>query len=77
MVKSLNYNGLEVEYEDSVLGKWSFMRKMTDPVHSLEAADALLCNKSDQVAEKLGDSFEEMGKLIERILVVEGKSAKN
>lgn len=77
MVKSLNFDGIEVEYDDSQLNKWSVQKQLATAGGQFEAMDKILCGKSDEVAEKLGDEAPRMTELLQRIATVENLTAKN
>ena len=76
MIKKIKFEGIEVKYDDSALGKWSVMRDLASGTNTFSAYDTILCGKADQVAEKLGDSMDAMTKLLEQITTVSG-TAKN
>lgn len=81
MVKTIKYqpeNGEEisVKYDNSALHKWSVMKALSSGSNTFQAWDKILCGKSDEVAEKLGDSMDEMQELLNRITLIES-DAKN
>ena len=77
MTKTINFEGYEVEYDDSAVHSWSVQRGLTDPSRQFDAFDRILCGKADDVAERLGDSVERMTDLLQRIATIEGNTAKN
>ncbi len=77
MVKTIEFEGAKVKYDDSLLHKWSFMKKIMDPQEQFSAMDDLLVGKSDEVASKLNDSMDKMTELLTRIVTIEGNAAKN
>lgn len=77
MIKGIDFEGIHVNYDDSLLHSWSFMKGINDPQKQFSSMDDLLCGKSDEVAEQLGDSMDKMTDLLGRIVTIEGNAAKN
>lgn len=77
MTKTIDFEGLAVQYDDSQLNRWSVLKKLSDPTKSFGAIDLILCGRSDEVAEALGDDFGRMTKLLEAITAIEGNAGKN
>lgn len=77
MTKKIKFNDINVEYDDSQLNKWSVQKQLTTIDGQFSAMDKILCGKSDEIAEKLGDSMEEMTELLQRIVAINGNTAKN
>lgn len=77
MVKTIEFDGEAVEYDDSQLNRWSVQKKLIDPAGQFEALDEILCGKSDEVAQRLGDSMERMTELLSRIVAINGNAGKN
>lgn len=77
VVKVINFDGVEIEYEDSLFHRWSFLKGLHESSRQFSCMDELLCGKSDQVAEKLGDDMDRMTALLERIATIEGNTGKN
>lgn len=82
---TIKLDGVTVEYDANALKRWSVQKKiarsLSDPqkgaYEAYEAYDVILCGKSDEVAEKLGDDGEKMAELVQRIVAVVGGDAKN
>jgi len=62
VVKVINFDGVEIEYEDSLFHRWSFLKGLHESSRQFSCMDELLCGKSDQVAEKLGVSRQTISK---------------
>lgn len=78
MSKTINYEGVKVTYDDSAINKWSICKKLAfGGKETLDAIDTILCGKSDEVAEKLGDDISKMNDLLERIVTISGNAGKN
>lgn len=79
-MKTIEYKGMEFEYDDSVLAKWSFIRRMyrasADAERAIVAAEGLLPDV-DGAAEKLGDSAEAMAGLVSAIFEDMAEPGKN
>lgn len=78
---TIEFRGITVEYDGSVLKSWKFQRKLAnltdDAARVFHAADAILCGSADAVAEQLGDDVEVMGELLAAITESMGAKAKN
>lgn len=77
MIKKINFEGVEIEYDDSALHKWSVMKAFASGTGTFDAWDQILCGKSDEVAAKLDDSLDKMNEVIQRITAIEGNAGKN
>lgn len=77
MSKTITYKGHKIKYDDAEVHKWSTLRQLSSPDGQFDAIDRILCGKADEVAEKLGDDFEEMMGLLGQISAVEGNAGKN
>lgn len=73
----ISYEGVDVAYDPSQLERWSVVKALSSPTTMFGALDAILCGRSDEVAEALGDSMEAMEGLLERIVAASGAAAKN
>ena len=78
-MKSSDYKGTTVEYDESRLTSWRWQRAVAsgDTSRAFEAFDELLGGRSDAVAEELGDSIDAMQDLILQIMGAEKANAKN
>jgi hypothetical protein len=78
---TIKFEGHTIAYDAHAIKAWSVQRGIaeaaTNPAGAFKAYDAILLGKADEVAEKLGDDIEVMGKLVERIAAVVGDEAKN
>lgn len=77
MTKTIDFEGVKVKYDDAELNKWSTQKQLTTYEGQFPALDRILCGKSDEVAEKLGDSMEAMQQLLQRIVAISGNTGKN
>lgn len=77
MIKSIDFEGVKVEYDDSAFHKWSVMKALASGTGTFDAWDVVLCGKSDEVAAALDDDMDKMRDVLERISLIEGNTAKN
>lgn len=77
MTKTISFEGIEVEYDDSQLNKWSIQKQLTTLDGQFVALDRIFCGKSDEIAEKLGDDMGQMMSLLQRVVAVNGNAGKN
>lgn len=77
MTKRITFEGVEVEYDDSQLNKWSVMKQLVTVDGQFVAMDKILCGKSDAIAEALGDDITKMSELISHIGAANGNTGKN
>ncbi len=77
MVKKINFDGIDIKYDDAQLNKWSVQKDLTRFDKQFDALDRILCGKSDEVAEKLGDDMDKIMELLQRITATSGNAGKN
>lgn len=77
-MKSVKYDGHEVEYSHEAVHSWSVQRRIArGGSDAFDAIDAILGGRADEVAEELGGSMEAMSALMDAIAEAEGADAKN
>ena len=77
-MRKIEFNGVAVEYDERCLRSWKWQKAIavgTD-AKRIEAIEALLLGKDEEVAEQIGDDMEAMGELIAAI-VEDNDKAKN
>lgn len=61
--RTIDFNGVTVEYDWALMHKWSFQRKInggrSDPAGFYDACDELLLGRSDEVAATLSATSDE------------------
>lgn len=80
MAKTIEFRGIEIEYNEKALTSWKFQRQFASLDGNLQifaSADALLYGKADEVAEELGDDINTMGELLSAIMDDMTGEAKN
>ncbi len=77
MTKTIDFDGATIEYDDAKLNSWSVQKRLVTAAGQFEAMDEILCGKSDEVAQRLGDSMERMTELLSRIVAINGNAGKN
>lgn len=77
MIKSTQFKGVTVEYDDAKLKSWSFMKRLATAQGQFGAMDELFNGKADEIASQLNDSFEAMMELMGHLATIEGNTAKN
>ncbi len=73
-LKTITHEGVKVAYDPAAFKSWRFMKSLNSRDTQFEAIDILLCGKSDEVAEKLGDSIDAMTSLLTAITALEAKN---
>lgn len=73
-LKTIELDGVTVSYDPSAFKSWRFMRQINKRETQFDALDVLFCGKTDEIAEKLDDSFESMMKLLTMITALEAKN---
>lgn len=73
-LKTITHEGVKVAYDPAAFKSWRFTKQLANRATQFEAIDVLLCGKSDEVAEQLGDSVEAMAALITAITALEAKN---
>lgn len=78
-MKTIKYQGHEIEYDERKLRSWKVQRMIAanGAAGAFDAVDAVLCGRADDVAELLGDDIDVMGELLNIIIDAEGGMAKN
>ena len=79
MAHKHTFKGVEVSYDHKMLHKWSIQKALTGakgPQEFFEAIDKVLCGRSDEVAEALGDDTDAMGELMSELVAID-PNAKN
>lgn len=77
---TINFHGIDIEYNEKAFVSWKFQRqfsKLEGPKQAFFAADALLYDNADEIAEQLGDDVNVMGELINAIGAEITGEAKN
>lgn len=77
---TIEFRGEEFEYDVKPLKSWKFQRalaRMDEESKIFESADAILCGRADEAAERLDDDIEAMGELLAAIAEKEGAQVKN
>lgn len=77
MSKTISFNGKKIKYDEAEIHKWSTMKELASGTGTFDAIDRILCGKSDEVAQSLGDDVSAMHELIDKIATVEGNAGKN
>lgn len=73
-LKTITHEGVKVAYDPAAFKSWRFMKSLSHRDTQFDAIDILLCGKSDEVAEKLGDSIDAMTSLLTAITALEAKN---
>lgn len=79
MAHTHTFRGVEVPYDFKALHRWSVQKALTGakgPAPFFDAIDQVLCGKSDEVAEALGDDTDVMGELMSELVALD-KESKN
>lgn len=79
MAHKHTFRGLEVEYDYKAIHKWSVQKALTGakgPQAMFDGIDEILCGRSDEYAEQLGDEAEAMTELVSELMSLD-KDAKN
>lgn len=76
--KTITFRKHKVTYDADAITSWRVQKLMAaGGLSSFEAVDVILCGKSDEVADLIGGSMDDMAELITAIVALEGKQAKN
>ena len=77
-MKTIEYKGVEVQYDDTCLGSWKWLKAVAsgDTARVIGAIETLFCGKDEEVAEHLGGGFAEMTELVAAI-TAGNQQAKN
>ena len=77
MAHTIEFEGIEVEYDPKKLNSWKVQKMIAKGGEGpFDALDVILCGKSDEVAEQLGDDASKMTELV-NMLVALSPTAKN
>ena len=79
-MKTIEFRGYEIEYNEKVFKSWKFQRQyasLEGPAQMFATYDAVLDGKADEVAELLGDDVDAMGDLLAAITADIDGEAKN
>lgn len=78
---TIEYDGHKIAYDANAIRRISVLRKLstyeTNPAAYFEAIDQILMGKLDEVAEVVGDSFEDLNEIVNLIGLAAGGEAKN
>ena len=68
-MKTIDFNGHEIVYDETVIDKWSWQHRVTGACGVTELYRAMdeLFGACDAVAQEIGDSTEAMGELLQKI----------
>lgn len=68
-MKTIDFNGHEIVYDETVIDKWSWQHRVTGACGVTELYRAMdeLFGDCDAVAQEIGDSTEAMGELLQKI----------
>lgn len=78
-IRTIEYEGHEFEYDATCMHSWKWTKAIAsgDSVRGINAIDQLLCGRSDEYADVLGDSIEAIANLVAAIEKESGQAAKN
>lgn len=69
-MSTIVYNDNKFTYDAKIFNTWKFQKAISGAMgegEGFKALDALLCNKSDEYAEALGGTMEDIAGLLEAI----------
>lgn len=76
-VHQFTFEGQTISYDAKALHSWRVQKQLTlGGAGAYDAVDAILCGKSDEVAELLGDDADKMVELLSALGAITGE-AKN
>lgn len=78
-MRTIEYNGVEVEYDERRTKSYKWQKDVMsgDMSRGMRAIEQLLCGRDEEYAEMLGDSADEMQKLIAACMADMGSAEKN
>lgn len=79
-MRKFDYKGISVEYDETAFTSWKVQTGLLKgDAEAYHAIDRILAGRSDEYAEQLGDSMEEMAELVKALVedAAKDEPAKN